>query len=80
VDRPLIRDLVPIERVWTRLEGVERRLYEVTRSDDRFLTEIAQHLLGAGGKRYTGPCWRRSQPNWEAGRAATRSKRESRSN
>jgi heptaprenyl diphosphate synthase len=52
VDRPVIRDLVPIDRVWTRLEGVERRLYEVTRSDDEFLTEIAQHLLGAGGKRY----------------------------
>jgi heptaprenyl diphosphate synthase len=52
VDRPVIRDLVPIDRVWARLGDVERRLFEVTRSDERFLTETAQHLLGAGGKRY----------------------------
>ncbi len=52
MERPVIRDLVPIDRVWSRLEQVERRLYEVTRSDDEFLTEIAQHLLGAGGQRY----------------------------
>ena len=52
MDRPLIRDLVPIDRVWARLDEVERRLYEVTTSDDPFLTEIAQHLIGAGGKRY----------------------------
>jgi len=31
---------------------VERRLTEVTRADTPFLTEIAQHLLSAGGKRY----------------------------
>jgi heptaprenyl diphosphate synthase len=52
VESPVIRDLVPIDRVWSRLEAVERRLFEVTRSEDEFLTEIAQHLLGAGGKRY----------------------------
>jgi heptaprenyl diphosphate synthase len=52
VERPLIRDLVPIERVWTRLEAVEAGLFEATTSEDGFLTEIAQHLLGAGGKRY----------------------------
>jgi heptaprenyl diphosphate synthase len=52
VDRPVIRDLVPIDRVWSRLEKVERRLYEATTSESEFLTEIAQHLLGAGGKRY----------------------------
>jgi heptaprenyl diphosphate synthase len=34
------------------MEAVERRLLEVTQSDDEFLTEIAQHLLRAGGKRY----------------------------
>jgi heptaprenyl diphosphate synthase len=51
MDRPPLRDLVPIERVWARLEQVERRLYEVSTSDNRFVTEIAQHLLG-GGKRY----------------------------
>jgi len=52
VDRPVIRDLVPIDRVWSRLEKVEARLFEATTSDNEFLTEIAQHLLGAGGKRY----------------------------
>ncbi len=52
MDRPVVRDLVPIERVWTRLEAVERRLFEATTSPNAFLTTIAQHLLGAGGKRY----------------------------
>ncbi len=52
MERPVIRDLVPIDRVWDRLDRVESRLFEVTRSDDTFLTKIAQHLLGAGGKRY----------------------------
>lgn len=51
MELPPIRDLVPIERVWSRLEQVETRLLEATTSDDPFLTEIAQHLL-AGGKRY----------------------------
>ncbi len=52
MDRPILNDLVPIPRVWERMAAVERRLLEVTESDDRFLTEIAQHLLRAGGKRY----------------------------
>jgi heptaprenyl diphosphate synthase len=34
------------------MEAVERRLREVTVADTEFLTEIAQHLLAAGGKRY----------------------------
>ena len=51
MDLPPIRKLVPIDRVWARLEDVERRLREVTTSDDPFLTGIAQHLLD-GGKRY----------------------------
>ena len=51
MELPLLRDLVPIDRVWARLEQVEKRLYEVSTSDNAFVTEIAQHLLG-GGKRY----------------------------
>jgi heptaprenyl diphosphate synthase len=51
MELPPIRDLVPIDRVWSRLEQVETRLLEATTSDDPFLTEIAQHLL-ASGKRY----------------------------
>lgn len=34
------------------MEAVERRLQEVTVAETDFLTEIAQHLLAAGGKRY----------------------------
>lgn len=52
MDRPILSDLVPVPRVWERMEAVERRLLEVTESDDEFLTSIAQHLLRAGGKRY----------------------------
>jgi len=52
VELPILADLVPIPSVWERLERVEQRLYEVTEADDPFLTKIAQHLLGAGGKRY----------------------------
>ncbi len=46
------RNLVPIPAVWDRLDRVESRLFEVTKSENPFVTEIAQHLLGAGGKRY----------------------------
>ena len=52
MDRPIVRDLIPIERVWARLEAVEEGLRRATTSDDAFLTRIAQHLLAAGGKRY----------------------------
>ena len=51
METPLLRDLVPIERVWSRLEAVETRLHEVSTSDNPFVTEIAQHLM-TGGKRY----------------------------
>jgi heptaprenyl diphosphate synthase len=52
MDRPVVRDLIPIERVWARLEAVEEGLRRATTSADPFLTQIAQHLLDAGGKRY----------------------------
>ncbi len=51
MSRDSLRDLVPIPAVWDRLARVESRLYEVTTSEDSFLTGVAQHLLG-GGKRY----------------------------
>ncbi len=47
-----LRDLVPIPAVWDRMERVEHRLVEVTTTSNDFLTEIAQHLVRAGGKRY----------------------------
>ncbi len=52
MEQPALTDLVPIPRVWERMTRVEQRLIEVTTSDNPFLTEIAQHLLTAGGKRY----------------------------
>lgn len=47
-----LADLVPIPRLWEGMRRVEERLFEVTTSGDTRLTEIAQHLLAAGGKRY----------------------------
>lgn len=44
--------LVDLPHIWERMERVESRLFEATVSDDRYLTDIAQHLLEAGGKRY----------------------------
>jgi heptaprenyl diphosphate synthase len=52
MDSPILQDLVPIERVWQRMAAVERRLRMATASEDTFLTQIAQHGLAAGGKRY----------------------------
>ena len=51
-DAPIFRELVPIPRVWDRLDKVESRLATVTIAQNHLLTEIAQHLLLAGGKRY----------------------------
>lgn len=49
---PPIRELVDLPEVWDRMERVETRLFEVSTADQNpFLTEIAQHLLAAGGKR-----------------------------
>lgn len=49
---PSLRDLVPIDAVWQRMSAVDERLIEVTTASNGFLTEIAQHLVRAGGKRY----------------------------
>jgi heptaprenyl diphosphate synthase len=52
MDAIRLDQLVPIPKVWDRMARVERRLTEVSVSDYSFLTEIAQHLLLAGGKRF----------------------------
>ena len=52
MERPILRELVPIDRVWMRMDRVEQRLIEVTTARTAFLTKIAQHLILAGGKRY----------------------------
>ncbi len=52
MDTPIFEQLVPIPRVWDRMRAVETRLNEATVAETDFLTEIAQHGLTAGGKRY----------------------------
>ena len=47
-----IRNLIEIPGVWERMDRVEERLLDASQAGDDFLTEIAQHLLVAGGKRY----------------------------
>jgi len=46
-----IVDEVGIEALPSDLVRVEERLQDAVRADDRFLGEVAGHLLGAGGKR-----------------------------
>ncbi len=52
MDAPELTDLISSPQVWERLDRVEKRLIEASHSDDPFLTEIAQHGLLAGGKRF----------------------------
>lgn len=47
-----LQTLIPFPHIWESMAQVERRLIEVSTSDHGYLTEIAQHLLRAGGKRY----------------------------
>ena len=49
---PFIQDLVTLPGIWDRVSMVEKRLAEASTADDEFLTEVAQHLLLAGGKRF----------------------------
>jgi heptaprenyl diphosphate synthase len=52
MDAPELTDLISSPLVWERLDRVEKRLVEASQADDPFLTEIAQHGLLAGGKRF----------------------------
>ncbi len=52
MEAPALKDLITIPAVWQRVEDVEHRLFEVSTSEDPFLTKVAQHLLHAGGKRF----------------------------
>ncbi len=49
---PVLRQFIDIPDLWERIDRVEERLLEASRCDDPFLTEISQHLLLAGGKRF----------------------------
>lgn len=47
-----LHSLVPLPNIWDSMLQVETRLLEVTTSPHVRLTEMAQHLIRAGGKRY----------------------------
>jgi len=47
-----LQNIIPIPSLWENLEKLEKRLYEVTISEDPYLTEISQYLIKAGGKRF----------------------------
>ena len=47
-----IKKIIPQEGIWTNLETLEARLLEVTSSDNKYLEEISQYLIKAGGKRF----------------------------
>ncbi len=52
MDTPSIKSFVDLPEVWDRMGDLEDRLLEVSTSEDGFLTEVAQHLITAGGKRF----------------------------
>ena len=47
-----LTNIIPIPSLWDNLEKLEKRLFEVTVSEDTYLTEISQYLMEAGGKRF----------------------------
>ena len=52
MDSTELKNVIPIPSLWENLEKLEDRLYEVTISEDPYLTEISQYLIQAGGKRF----------------------------
>lgn len=47
-----LQSIIQIPHIWDSMTRVEERLLEAATSDDAYLTNIAQHLLLAGGKRF----------------------------
>ena len=52
MDSNELTNIIPIRSLWENLEKLEKRLFEVTVSEDNYLTEISQYLIEAGGKRF----------------------------
>lgn len=52
MDSNELTNIIPIPSLWENLEKLEKRLFEVTVSEDEYLTEISQYLIEAGGKRF----------------------------
>ena len=52
MDSNQLQNIIPLPSLWENLEILEKRLYEVTISEDPYQTEISQYLIQAGGKRF----------------------------
>ena len=52
METPELKELIDLPGLWERVARVEERLFTASASEYPFLTEIAQHLLAAGGKRF----------------------------
>ena len=52
LETPELKELIDLPGLWERVARVEERLFSASASEYQFLTEIAQHLLTAGGKRF----------------------------
>lgn len=47
-----IKKIIPHEDIWVNLKNLEKRLIEVSSSQNKYLEEISQYLIKAGGKRF----------------------------
>ena len=47
-----IKKIIPYEDIWVNLSNLENRLIEVSSSQNKYLEEISQYLIKAGGKRF----------------------------
>jgi heptaprenyl diphosphate synthase len=47
-----IKKIIPHEDIWVNLTNLEKRLIEVSSSQNKYLEEISQYLIKAGGKRF----------------------------
>ena len=47
-----IKEVIDIPIIWENMKEVDKRLLEVTVADNKYLTDIAQYLIKAGGKRF----------------------------
>ena len=47
-----IKRIIPHEDIWVNLTNLETRLIEVSSSQNKYLEEISQYLIKAGGKRF----------------------------
>lgn len=47
-----IKEVIDVPVVWENMKEVDKRLLQVTIADNKYLTEISQYLIKAGGKRF----------------------------